>query len=97
MMLGGLSLKIRQVLVMEATEIIFVFVNSPYSKSDNRVLGTLTFKGVRYVEEANQTPRSPMEVRCSVSEMTVLCVAVVTVESADRALMPASAAVRAGT
>ncbi len=38
-----------------------------------------------------------MEVRCSVLERIVLSVAMLTVQSADRALMPGSIAVRAGT
>ena len=38
-----------------------------------------------------------MEVRCSVPERTVLSVAMLTMESADRALMSASVVVRAGT
>ena len=38
-----------------------------------------------------------MEVRCSISERIVLCLAVLTVQSADRALMPASVEVKADT
>ena len=38
-----------------------------------------------------------MKVRCSVPEKTVLSVDVLTVESANRALMPSFVAVRVGT
>ena len=51
-MLGGLSLKIMQVLVMKATEIIFASVNSPNSKKGNKVQGTVTFKRVQHLEKA---------------------------------------------
>ena len=44
MMLGGLSLKIRQVLVIEATKITFVSVSSLDSKRGNQVQGTLTLR-----------------------------------------------------
>ena len=38
-----------------------------------------------------------MEVRCSIPERTILCVEMLTVESADRALMTVSIEIIAGT
>ena len=87
-MLGGLSLKIKQVLVLETIETILAFVNIPDSKRENRVLGTLTFRGVQHLEEADPITRRAMEVICSVPERTVLSMAVITMESAYRELMP---------
>ena len=43
------------------------------------------------------SPRREMEVMCSIPERSVPSVAVIIVESADRALMPASVVLRAGT
>ena len=42
--LGGLGLKIRQVLAIEAIETILVSVSSPNSRRGNRFLGILTLK-----------------------------------------------------
>ncbi|TMX02008.1 hypothetical protein EJD97_022881 [Solanum chilense] len=89
-MLGGLRLKIRQFLVLETTEKILASVNSPDSKRGNRAMGTLTFRGVQHLEEADPITRRAMEVICSVPERIVLSMAVLTVESENRALMPAS-------
>ena len=95
-MLEGLSLKIRQFLTMEATNTILMSMSSPGSKRGNRVLVTLTLRGVKHLEEEDLSPRMAMEVRCNVLERTVLSVVVLTVESSDRALMPASVPVRVG-
>ena len=67
------------------------------SRRGNRVPGILIPRGVQHQEEADLSPRRAMEVRCSVPKRIVLSVAVLTVESADRALMPAAIVVRAGT
>ena len=96
-MLGGLCLKIRKVLAMEATETILASMSSPGSKRGNRVLGILTLRGVHHLEEADLNPRGAMEVRCSVLRRIVLSMAELTVESADRALIPASVVVRVDT
>ena len=88
-MLGVLSLMIRHVLEMGATGISLVSVSSPNLKKGNRVQGTLTFIGVQNLEELYLIPRREMDVRCSVLERSVLSVVVFTVESADRAQMPA--------
>ena len=63
----------------------------------NRVLGTLTSRGVQHPKEADPVPRRAMEVMFSVPERIVLTVAVLTAESADRALMPVTDAVRVDT
>ena len=73
--------RLRQVLVMEATETTLVSVSSPESKSGNKVQGTLTLKGVQHQEKADQIPGMAMEMRCSVPQMTVIRVSLVTVES----------------
>ena len=83
----------RKVLEMGATG----SVSSPNSKRGNRVLGTLTFRGTHHLEEEDPSPRRAMEVICSIPERIVLSVAVLTVESANRALMLASVTVRVGT
>ena len=85
-MLGGLSLKIRQVPTMQATEIILASVSSPGSKRGNGVLETLILRGVHNVEGVYMSPRRAMEVRCSIPERILLCVVMLTVESADTAL-----------
>ena len=95
-MLGGLSLLIRQVLVMMAPGTTLASVGSPNSKRD-RVYETLTFKGVQHLEEADPSPRREMEVMRSVPKRSMPSVGVITMESADRALMPASVAERIGT
>ena len=66
------------------------------SRRGNRVPGILIPRGVHHQEEADLSPRRAIEVRCSVPKRIVLSVAVLTVESADRALMPVSVAVRVG-
>ena len=110
-MLGGLSLTIKQVIVMVATKTSLASMNSLNSKRGNRVLGIaqiqkkwrknsgelLTFIGVQHLEKVDPSPRRAMEVTCSVPEGTVLSVAMLTVESADKALMTASVVVRSGT
>ena len=96
-MLRGLGLKIRQLPAMEATEIILASVSSPNSRRGNRVLGILTLRGVQHREVADLNLRGATEVRCSVLRRTVLSVAKLTVESANRALMPASVVVRVDT
>ena len=82
---------------MEATGTTSASVSNPGSKRGNRVQGTLSFGGMQHLEKADPSPRGEMKVICSVPERTILSVAVLTVESADRALMPTSVAVRAGT
>ena len=86
-MLGGLGLKIRQVPAMEATEIILASLSSPGSRRGNKALGILTLRGVQHREVADLNLRGATEVRCSVLRRTVLSVAELTVDSADRALM----------
>ena len=71
-----------------------MFMNCSGSKRGNRVLESLTFKGVQHPEEADPSPRRVMEVMCSIPERSVLSVTVLTGESADRALMPVSVVVR---
>ena len=93
-MLGGLGLKTRQVPSMEATETILASVSSPSSRRGNRFLEVLTLRGVQHVEEENPNPRGTMEVICSVLGRTVLSVAKLIVESAYRALIPATVVVR---
>ena len=96
-MLGGLGLKIRQVPAMEAIETILASTSSPNSRRGNRVLVILTLREVQHLEEADPNPRGAMEVRCSVQRRLVLSVAELTVENADRALMPALVVVRVDT
>ena len=96
-MLGGPGLKIRQVLAMEAIETILVSVSSPNSRRGNRVLGILTLKEIQHLEEENPNPRGAMEGRCSVQSRLVLSVAELTLENADRELMPALVVVRVDT
>ena len=96
-MLGVLGLKIRQVPTIEAIKIILASVSSPDSRMVNRVLGILTLIGIQHLEEANTNSRGAMEVRCNVQKRPMLNVAELTVESADRALMPASVVVRVDT
>ena len=87
MILGGLRIKIRQVPAMEATETILASVRSPVSRRGNRVLAILTLRGEQHLEDADLNPRGSMEVRYIVLRRTVLSVAELTVDSADRALM----------
>ena len=56
-MLRGLSLKIRKVLVPEATEKTLVSVSSLDSKRGNKDQGTLTLRGVQHQEEAYPSQR----------------------------------------
>ena len=49
------------------------------SNRSNRVQGTLTFRVVQQLEEADLRSRREMEVICSVPEKTVLSVALLTV------------------
>ena len=93
-MLGGLGLKIRQVPAMEAIETILASASSPNSRRGNRVLEILTLREIQHLEEADPNPRGAIEVRCSIPKTTVLSVAVLIVESADRALMRVSVAIR---
>ena len=72
-------------------------MSSPSSKRGNRVLGILTLRGVQHREVADLNLRGATEVRCSVLRRTVLSVAELTVESADRALLPAMVVVRVDT
>ena len=95
-MLGCLSVKIREVPAMEAIEIILTSVSSPGSRRGSRVLGILTPIGVQHLEEVDLSRRRSMKLRCSVPKRTVLSVAVLTLESTDRALIPVSVAVRVG-
>ena len=95
-MLGSRSLQIRQLPAMEDIEIILASVSSPGSRRGSRVLGILIPRGVQHLKEADLSPRRAMEVRCSVPKRTVLTVAVLTVESAYKALMPFTITVRVG-
>ena len=74
-MLGDRSLKIRQFPAMESIETILAFVSSPDPRMSSGVLEILIPRGVQHLEEADLGPR-----RTSVD--------VLTVESADRALLP---------
>ena len=96
-MLGGLGLKIRQVPAMEAIEIILASASSPNLRRGNRVLVILTLREIQHLEEVDPNPRGAMEVRCSVQRRLVLSVAELTLENADRALMPALVVVRVDT
>ena len=96
-MLEGLSLKIKQVPAMEAIKTILASVSNPGLRRANRVQGTLTLRGFQHLEEADQSLGRAMKVRCNVPKRTVLRMVLLTVESADRALMPSSFAVRVGT
>ena len=96
-MLGGLSLTIRQVLAMEERETILASMSSPNSKRGNKFQATLTLTGVQNLEDADPIPKKTMEVIRNFLQRTVLSLVVLTVESADRALMPAAIVVRAGT
>ena len=96
-MLGGLGLKIRQVPAMEAIEIILASASSPNLRRGNRVLVILTLREIQHLEEAYPHTRGAMKVRCSVQRRLVLSVAELTVENADRALMPALVVVRVDT
>ena len=49
MMLGGLSLKIRQVLIMKASETTLVSMSIPGSRRGNALLGTLTLRGLQHL------------------------------------------------
>ena len=82
---------------MGATCTTLASLSIPDSKRGNRVHGTLTFRGVQHLEVEEPSPRSTMEVICSVPERTVLSVAMLTLRSEDRALMLILVAVRAGT
>ena len=62
-MLGGLSLKIRKVLVMEATKITLVSVSIPDSIWGNKTKGNLTLKGVQHIKEADLSPVRALEGR----------------------------------
>ena len=81
---------------MEAIERNLASVSSPGSRRGSRVLGTLILRKVLQLAEADLSPKRAMEVRCSVPKRTVLSVAVLTLESTDRALIPVSVAVRVG-
>ena len=96
-MLGGLGLKIRQVPAMEAIEIILASASSPNLRRGNRVLVILTLREIQHLEEADPNPRGAMEVRCSIQGRIVLCVAELTLENVDRALMLVSVVVRVDT
>ncbi len=82
---------------MVATRTTLASVSSRGSKRGNRVMGILILRGVLHLQEADLSPRRAMEVRCSVQRRLVLSVAEITVENADRALMPASVVVRVDT
>ena len=89
-MLGGQSLKIKKVPAMEANKTIFASMRSLGSKRDNRVQGTLTFRGVQHLEDADPSPRRTREMTRSILERTMLSVAVFTMDRAHNALMPPS-------
>ena len=82
---------------MGATIINLASVSIQDLKKGNRVQGTLTFKVEQHIEEVDPRQGRAMEVKCRVPERTVLSVAVLTVESIDRSLMPALVGVRTST
>ena len=63
----------------------------------NRVLGLQILKRVMHLKVAELSPRRAMEVRCSFLRIIVLRVVELTVESADKAEIPASVVVRVDT
>ena len=70
--------------------------SSPGSRRGSRVLGILITIGVKKLKEADLSPRREMEVRYSVQKSTIISVVVLTMESAEIALIPALVAVRVG-
>ena len=72
-------------------------MSSPGSERGNKVLGTLTLIGVQHLEKEEPRLRREIEVRCSVPERTMLSGAGLTLESVDRALVPASVAITVAT
>ena len=88
---------IRQVLAMGAIGTTLASVSNPDLKRGNRVQGTLIQRRVQRLEEIDLTLRSAMQVRCNVPEKTILSVVVLTVESANMAVILASIVVRVGT
>ena len=48
---------IRHVLEIRATRITLAFVNNPDLERDNRVQGTLFFRGVQHLKEVDTDPR----------------------------------------
>ena len=52
---------------------------------------------MQHLKEADPRPRMAIEVICSVLERIVISVVMLTLGSADRAVMPVSVVVRAGT
>ena len=95
-MLGFLGLKIIKVQAMEAIEIILVSMSCPGRRKGSTFLGILIPKRVQHLKEAYLSRRSTVEVRCSVPRRTVLSVSLLTVESAERALMTVSVAIKVG-
>ena len=96
-MLGGLGLKIREVPAMEAIETILASLSIPGSRRGNRVWGILTLRGLQHLEKADLNRRGAMEVRGNVPRITMLSVAELKVDCANRELMPASVVVRVDT
>ena len=82
---------IKKVLAMGAKIITIASMGRPNLKRRKRVQGTLTVRG------GKNEPMKEMKVRGIVPERIVLSEVVVTMESAYRALMSSSVAVRAGT
>ena len=97
MILGSLRLMIKQVLAVGATGITLASLSSPYLKRGNRVQGTLSSRGVQHLQDTNPSPRREIEMRFSVLKRTVLSVAVLTIDTAYRALISALVAVRVST
>ena len=79
---------------MEATETTLASMSSQGSKKGNKVLGIKILRGVLQLKEVDLSPRRALEVRCSVLRRIVLRVSELTVETADKAEMPALVVVR---
>ena len=82
---------------VEATEPIWESISSPSSRRGNRVLGIVTLRGVQHLGEADPNRRGAIKVRYSVLRRTMLSVTELTMESVDRALVPATVVVRLDT
>lgn len=88
-MLGGRGLKNSQVVVLASDETTLASVRSQFSKKGNRVHGILLLRGVLNLGEADLNKRRALEVTCSIIRRIMLSVAELTMESADRAQIPA--------
>ena len=80
---GGLTLLTRQVPAEMVEGALLEFVISPYLRRGIRVQGSLTLRGVKYLEKADPSQRREIKVMCNVLERNVESVAVFTVQSAE--------------